>query len=495
MRYPYVVFFRYDKYSDIDQFIIENADSFMATFFITNNPADLNKLFNPNHHLLVTYGGECRDYCQDVMDVIPDRLRYRWIHYTTLPILKTINHSLSYCLIHNSINNRIKTRPVYSMFTTCYKSYDKIIRAYNSLKVQTMKDWEWVIVDDSPEDDHFLFLRETFANESRARIYRRNGNSGSIGDVKNEAVSLCRGNYAMELDHDDEILPRVLEQTSKHFDENPEVGFVYMDFINIYENGSNFTYGNGVICRGYSGYYCQKYNGKWVYVCITPNVNNITLSHLTCCPNHPRIWRRSVLLDIGNYSEMLPICDDFEILLRTAVNTKMTKIHELGYVQYMNDGNNNFSLIRNAEINRLGPYFISPQFYDTYEVRKKMKELNAYEDPATSGYSKLWEKDNFEHKYCNNVVNTTYTTQYCVIGIDRFIKNLVLLKELYEDPKNDFILLDNKIKNEALWEMLDNYGMSRFKCYNLMNSTEEVMTNFFNVMYKSCETAFIMDVK
>jgi glycosyltransferase involved in cell wall biosynthesis len=358
-----------------------------------------------------------------------------------------------------------------------------------------MKDWEWVIVDDSPEDDHFLFLRETFANESRARIYRRNGNSGSIGDVKNEAVSLCRGNYAMELDHDDEILPRVLEQTSKHFDENPEVGFVYMDFINIYENGSNFTYGNGVICRGYSGYYCQKYNGKWVYVCITPNVNNITLSHLTCCPNHPRIWRRSVLLDIGNYSEMLPICDDFEILLRTAVNTKMTKIHELGYVQYMNDGNNNFSLIRNAEINRLGPYFISPQFYDTYEVRKKMKELNAYEDPATSGYSKLWEKDNFEHKYCNNVVNTTYTTQYCVIGIDRFIKNLVLLKELYEDPKNDFILLDNKIKNEALWEMLDNYGLSRFKCYNLMNSTEEVMTNFFNVMYKSFENAFIMDVE
>jgi len=124
-----------------------------------------------------------------------------------------------------------------------------------------------------------------------------------------------------------------------------------------------------------------------------------------------------------------------------------------------------------------------------------MKELNAYEDPSTTGYVKIWEKEHFEHKYCNNVVNTTYTTQYCIIGIDRFIKNLVLLKQLYEDPKNDFILLDNKIKNEALCEMLDNYGLSRFKCYNLMNSTEEVMTNFFNLMYKSCETAFIMDVE
>ena len=130
-----------------------------------------------------------------------------------------------------------------------------------------------------------------------------------------------------------------------------------MDFINIYENGKNFKY-DDFICKGYGGYYCQKYNDKWVNVYITPNINNITLSHLVCCPNHPRIWRRETLLTMDNYSEFLPICDDYEILLRTAISTKIVKINKLGYIQYMNNDNNNFSLIRNSEINRIGPHHI-----------------------------------------------------------------------------------------------------------------------------------------
>ena len=43
------------------------------------------------------------------------------------------------------------------------------------------------------------------------------------------------------------------------FDENEDVGFVYMDFINLYENGNNFNYKN-VFSLGYAGYYMQKYN-------------------------------------------------------------------------------------------------------------------------------------------------------------------------------------------------------------------------------------------
>ena len=36
-----------------------------------------------------------------------------------------------------------------------------------------------------------------------------------------------------------------------------------LDFINIYENNNNFTYGD-FICKGYSGYYCYKYNNKFL---------------------------------------------------------------------------------------------------------------------------------------------------------------------------------------------------------------------------------------
>jgi glycosyltransferase involved in cell wall biosynthesis len=99
-------------------------------------------------------------------------------------------------------------------------------------------------------------------------LYRRSENSGSIGNVKNEAVALCRGKYVLEMDHDDEILPTVLEDATIVFTkdgEKEEIGFIYMDFINIYENGDNFRYGDN-ICKGYGSYYCQKYNDKSCFV-------------------------------------------------------------------------------------------------------------------------------------------------------------------------------------------------------------------------------------
>jgi hypothetical protein len=364
-------------------------------------------------------------------------------------------------------------------------------------------NWEWIILDDSPDDDHFQFLRENLTHDCRIRLYRRSENSGSIGNVKNEAVALCRGKYVLEMDHDDEILPTVLEDATIVFTkdgEKEEIGFIYMDFINIYENGDNFRYGDN-ICKGYGSYYCQKYNDKWVYVYNTPNINNITLSHLVCCPNHPRIWRHNLLLKIGNYCEHLPICDDYEILLRTAINTKMAKIPKLGYVQYMNNSNNNFSLIRNVEINRIGPQYISPIYYEEYRIADKMETLDAYEKPTTEDSKnnvQIWLRDTetYVHKYCNLLVNIDFEKQICIIGLDSLILNLEYIQTLYNNKGNnnnqsgmafDFILLDNKCPIEYLWKQLDVYGFDKMKCYSLIDVSSDLLVSYFKTMYLSTE--------
>ena len=157
------------------------------------------------------------------------------------------------------------------------------------------------------------------------------------------------------------------------------IGFVYADFINMFRDGKSFQYGD-ILCKGYGSYYFQKINNEWRGIYITPNINNITLSHLVCLPNHPRMWRRSALMECENYSERLPICDDYEILLRTLTKYKVVKNNKIQYIQYMNDNGNNFSYIRNNEINRIGPNYIRPIYYNEYNINNKMKELNVYED-------------------------------------------------------------------------------------------------------------------
>lgn len=496
MKYPFVVFYRDNRYEFIDKFLIENKNRLECSIFITSDPKDLNNLYNANYQVLLTFGNTKEEYDDILSTQISQHMNIRHIHLSQIKTVEELNGIINIKLTQICASERSLVRPIFSIFTTTYNTNDKIFRAYNSLLNQTLKDWEWVIIDDSPNDDNFNFLRKNICNDNRIRLYRRNENNGSIGNVKNEAISLCRGKYVLELDHDDEILPFVLQETTDYFDNNSDVGFIYMDFINIYENGNNYHYGD-FICKGYGAYYTQKYNGEWRYVYLTPNINNITLSHLVCCPNHPRIWRRDVLINIGSYCEYLPICDDYEILLRTALNTKMAKINKLGYIQYMNDSNNNFSLIRNAEINRIGPKYISPNYYSIFNVNEKMKELGAYEDEKyIYEHTQIWKHDpeTYTHNYCNLVVNNDYDCQYCIVGLDSLFYNIDKIKELYANPRNDFLLLDNKSNVRYLWQKLEQFGLDRIKCYSLIDVDNNKLINYFKLMYKSMENYQIINV-
>jgi len=487
MKYPLVLLYRTDNYSDVDNFFSNNKSNLQCTIFITNKLKNLNKLYSANYHILITFGKDETEYKSQIEEYMSTCVFFKWIHLNKLDSIDFFNKTINYKYIQNCTRHREQIRPKFSVFTTAYKSYEKILRVYNSLLKQTFNDWEWVIIDDSDDNMHFEYLRKSLL-DNRIRLFRNSKNNGSIGNIKNEAVSLCRGKYVLEMDHDDEILPFVLKESFVLFESDESIGFIYMDFINIYENNSNFWYGNK-ICKGYGSYYCQKYNNRWVYVYNTPNINNITLSHLVCCPNHPRIWRKKVLIDSGNYCESLPVCDDYEIILRTVLNTKIAKISKFGYIQYMNESNNNFSLIRNDEINRLGPLFISPIYYNYFKIHEHMKTLDAYEDETyIYDNSQIWQRgDNYVHKYANLLVNNDYLKQICIIGIDALVENISMITELYLNEKNDFILLDNKCSIDYLCKKLDFYGVSKMKCYSLINSNIDELERFFKLRYLSCK--------
>jgi glycosyltransferase involved in cell wall biosynthesis len=490
-RYPVVIFFRYDAYKDVDAVLETNKENLNCDVRIVSSRDDLVKLFDPNFSILVTYGPIDNEYNHDVNVVVPHRMFTRWLHFSKINV-EEFSRGVNYCFIHNVVGNRESTRPTFSAFTTCYNSYEKIKRPLTSLMQQTMADWEWVVLDDSPDDKHFEFLRGLFAGNPKIRLYRRSENSGNIGNVKNEAASLCRGKYVLELDHDDEIVEDLFANATSAFNKHPDVGFVYTDFTNLYENGGNTRYGD-FIGLGYGGYYCERFRGRWVYVYVTPQINNITLSHLVSLPNHARIWRRETLFEIGNYSEFLPINDDQEILMRTAIKTKMAKIPGIGYVQYMNENNSNFSLIRNSEINRIGPIFLRPQFYEVNKVEEYMKQQDAYDESFYMwNNERIWLRESFVPRYCSKIYQPKCDTQYCIVGTDTFVEKIDEITELYKNPRNDFFLIDASGNNEALWKFLDERGFERMKSYTIEGLTKEQMVNYFNFIYKTAENGIVL---
>ena len=445
--YPTILVYSKDFYS----FFTEHRDEFTFTLRIVSLD-EIPLLFQCKYSLLVTFG--------DCFLDLPERLMKRWVKIPSLDV-NVINAHVLDAYMKLVVSPQ---RPVFSIFTTCFHSYDKIKRAYQSVLCQTMCDWEWVILDDSIDEGHFGFLKDVL-QDPRVRLYKHEHN-GYIGHVKQEAVSLCRGDYVLELDHDDEIIPSLLSDAVKVF-EDLEVGFVYTDYCNLYEKGDNFHYGN-YFSLGYGGYYRQFYKGKWVFVAMSPNINSATLSHIVSIPNHARMWRRKVLLDIGNYNEYLPICDDYELLLRTAVHTKMVRIPKLGYIQYMNDQANNFSLIRNSEINRLRQH-LTPLLYEKYSVMDVMEQKGALDTSDVS--LPIWKK---EYRYCNGIA-TCYKTYYCILGLAAFHQQYATIKRLYL-PENDFLLLDRS----DVSTILEHFKMPRIKYY-AMDGTDDELLAYFDV--------------
>ena len=535
-RYPGVVLFCFEQYvAEVNAFICDNKAALNCSVHVTSNLAELTNMWDPGNAILVTYGPDNKQYILPVRSVLPERFCTRWLHYSPGQFIASnaaeVSRGINFCFINNVIGApgtaaREHLRPVFSAFTTCYNSYNKIKRMYASLKVQTMLDWELVVMDDSPQsaddvDPHFQFLKKVFAGDARVRLYNRSNNSGNIGNVKNEAISLCRGKYVLELDHDDEITPDCFAEATHVFESDPGIGFVYSDFTNVYENGNNFSYVD-FYGLGYAGYYCQKWLqptedvtkfwNRWINTSVTPQVNNVTLSHLVSLPNHPRMWRRTVLQSMGNYSEMLPICDDQEILMRTAITTKMAKINKMCYVQYMNDGGNNFSLIRNAEINRIGPRDLCSQFYEKYNVYHEFAKRGGSEPVEyRNNCSPIWKRDPLT--YAPTFINKSFAGraiahQVCVIGLDTLlngnnedgsISSQVI--QMLQTGDHDIIVLDGTVTREVMCQQMDkwiaandsakyNGALDRVKCYAMVDTSPDELVKYFFWVYKSGNTDY-----
>ena len=79
-----------------------------------------------------------------------------------------------------------------------------------SLRAQTLADWELVAVDDCSRDASWEILQRHAARDPRIRPHRHERNRGHRA-ASNTAFALARGRYVARTDQDDLSLPRRLE--------------------------------------------------------------------------------------------------------------------------------------------------------------------------------------------------------------------------------------------------------------------------------------------
>lgn len=89
-----------------------------------------------------------------------------------------------------------------SIITPLYNSENYILDTYNSIKNQTYKNWEWIVIDDNSKDKGYEKVLKLAENDPKIKIIKNKVNLRAA-KTRNRGLDTARGEYITFIDSDD----------------------------------------------------------------------------------------------------------------------------------------------------------------------------------------------------------------------------------------------------------------------------------------------------
>ena len=126
-----------------------------------------------------------------------------------------------------------------SVLTPIYKTDERFLReAIESVLAQTFGDFEFLLLDDCPDDDREAVVKSY--RDSRV-VYLKNDRNLGIAASRNKLLDLAKGEYLAVFDHDDVCRSDRFAKEVAYLDAHPECGVV-SSWTRLTSNGSVNTY-------------------------------------------------------------------------------------------------------------------------------------------------------------------------------------------------------------------------------------------------------------
>ena len=114
--------------------------------------------------------------------------------------------------------------PKISVLMPVYKTDKRHLKeAIESILQQTFSDFEFLILDDCPEDSREDVVKSF--NDKRIKYFKNEKNLG-ITKARNKLIDMAKGEYLAVFDHDDLSMPTRFEKQVQFLDENADCGVV-----------------------------------------------------------------------------------------------------------------------------------------------------------------------------------------------------------------------------------------------------------------------------
>lgn len=123
-----------------------------------------------------------------------------------------------------------------SIVTPSYNTSSFILETYQSIKEQTIQNWEWIIIDDNSSDNSWDVIESMMQNDHRVIGIKNNENRGP-GPSRNSGIEKAQGKYLTFIDSDDLWMNDFLEKSIDLLNEKN----VYFSFASYERWNDDFT--------------------------------------------------------------------------------------------------------------------------------------------------------------------------------------------------------------------------------------------------------------
>lgn len=195
-----------------------------------------------------------------------------------------------------------QSSPRCSVVVAAHNSARTVAATIASVRLQTLVDWELIVVDDGSSDRTAEIVEAI--RDARIRVVRQPNRGPSA--ARNTGLRLARGRLFSTLDSDDIWMPGYLETMAGLLDRNPDAGVAYADAWALDD-------ATGKIRKTSA----MKYQRPPVPPPTTPAaflaallVRNFVYNSVT--------MRREVVEAVGGYDERFWVTEDWELWLRIA---------------------------------------------------------------------------------------------------------------------------------------------------------------------------------
>lgn len=203
------------------------------------------------------------------------------------------------------------------IITTYKRPVEMVLRAVESVRNQTYKDIEIIVVDDSPADfEERQAVKEAIEKiEDERIIYLANEKNVGACASRNRGISIAKGEFIMYVDDDDELVETCVEKRVAKFAQS-DAGLVYSDCYLLDEESGTMKNSNQ---DKHSGFVFDKLILK-----------NFILAFPTI--------RKECFEKCGGFDESMPAAQDYEMWLRIAKDYKVDYVPEPLSVIHLHSG-------------------------------------------------------------------------------------------------------------------------------------------------------------